>query len=116
VTGDVAGATQSMAPILCGSLTSSAAKDVWYKFVASATSQKITVIGSTSFDAVVELQNGACGTNISCADATASGGTEVINATALTVGTTYYVRVYAFGNGSPATTTFTICVTTPPPA
>ncbi len=116
VTGDVAGATQSVAPLICNSTTSSTAKDVWYKFTAVAASQIITVVGSASFDAVVELQNGACGTNIDCADATTSGGTEVITAVGLTVGTTYYVRVYAWGSTVPATTTFTICVTTPAPA
>jgi hypothetical protein len=116
VTGDVAGATQSMSPILCNSNTSTNSNDVWYKFVATATAHTITVVGSTSLDPVVEMLNGACGTNISCADATASGGTETINATGLTVGTTYFLRVYAYGSSTPSTTTFTVCITTPPPA
>lgn len=116
ITGDVAGATQSMPAILCNGSTGTANNDVWYKFVASSTAHNITVIGSSGFDAVVELLAGACGTNMSCADATFSGGTEVINATGLTVGTTYFIRIYTFGTGTPSTTTFTICVTTPPPA
>jgi hypothetical protein len=116
ITGDVAGATQSVAPLSCGGTTSATAKDVWYKFVANSTSHIITVIGSASFDAVVELQDGACGNNLSCADATTSGGTETITATGLIVGTTYFLRVYSWGASVPATTTFTICVTTPPPA
>ncbi len=116
VTGDVAGATQSMTPILCGGATSVTANDVWYKFVATSTSHIITTVGSANFDAVVELLAGACGSNISCADATLSGGTEVITAGSLVVGNTYYIRVFHYGSGAPATTTFTICITTPPPA
>jgi|GEM_PF-362535 len=116
VTGNVTGATQSIVAISCSNFTSSVANDVWYSFVATSTSHIITVIGSTSFDAVVDLRSGSCnGTNINCADATTSGGTEVINATGLTAGTTYFVRVYSFGSTTPATPTFTICITTPPP-
>jgi hypothetical protein len=114
--GDVTGATQSLPPIACGGSTSTAANDVWYKFVATAAAHTITATGATSFDAVVELRDGACsGNSITCADATFGGQAEVINATALTVGTTYYVRVYNFG-GTTTTPTFTICVTTPAPA
>ncbi len=97
VTGDVAGATQSMTPILCNSNTSTNANDVWYKFVATATAHTITVVGSTSLDPVVEMLSAACGTSMSCADVTATGGTETISATGLTVGTTYFLRVYAYG-------------------
>ncbi|HOH83447.1 MAG TPA: BACON domain-containing carbohydrate-binding protein, partial [Bacteroidales bacterium] len=45
------------------------------------------------------------------------GATEVINATGLTAGTTYYVRVYDYTGSSvpPTSYTFTICVTTPTP-
>jgi len=115
--GDVAGATLSTAAITCGGYTGTADDDVWYKFVALSTSQTITVVGSGSFDAVVDLRSGGCmGTTIDCADSTISGGTEVINATGLTVGATYLVRVYSYGSSVPATTTFTICITTTPPA
>ena len=111
--GDVAGATLSMAATCAGT----AEDDVWYKFVALSTSQTITVVGSSGFDAVVDLRSGACmGTNIFCADNTVSGGTEVINATGLTVGATYLFRVYGYWSTVPSTTTFTVCVTTPPPA
>ncbi|MDP1745550.1 MAG: hypothetical protein Q8L90_08235, partial [Bacteroidota bacterium] len=113
-TGTVAGASQSLAALPC---TGTAEDDVWYTFVATSSTHDITVVGSTSFNAVMDLRSGACnGTNITCKDATTAGGTEVINATGLTVGTTYYVRVYDFGATAPATTTFTICVTTPTPS
>jgi hypothetical protein len=115
VTGDVTGATESLTSISCNNFTSPSANDVWYSFVATSTQHNITVVGSTSFDPVIDLRTGTCsGTNVNCADANFAGGTEVINATGLTVGSTYFVRVYDYG-GSPSTPTFTICITTPPP-
>jgi Secretion system C-terminal sorting domain len=94
-------------------------EDVWYRFVATCTSQSISVTGSASFDPCFELFSGACGglTSILC---NATGGntglTVTSNVTGLTIGTTYYVRVYDFAVGYPATTTFTICVVNAPPA
>jgi len=109
-TGNVAGATNSGVT----GCTGTPDDDVWYKFIATATEHTITVVGSSDFDAVVDLRSGSCpGTNITCIDATLEGGTEVINATGLTIGNTYYVRVYHYYATAPTTTTFTICITTP---
>ncbi|NTW31629.1 MAG: T9SS type A sorting domain-containing protein [Bacteroidetes bacterium] len=104
-------ATQSLAAITCVS-TGTADDDVWFKFVATSTTPTIKVVGSSTFDAVVDLRSGSCstGTNISCADANSSGGTETISATGLTIGTTYYIRVYSWGSSKTAQGTFTICV------
>ncbi|MCB0792810.1 MAG: T9SS type A sorting domain-containing protein [Flavobacteriales bacterium] len=111
---DVAGATQSLAAITCNTYTGVADNDVWFKFVATSASHNIMVTGSADFDAVVDLRSGACnGTNIACADATVEGETETINATGLTIGVTYYVRVYDYYSGDPTTTDVSICVTTP---
>ncbi|MBI4647220.1 MAG: hypothetical protein HY738_11700 [Bacteroidia bacterium] len=109
-TGDVIGATQSQA-----GCTGTANDDIWFKFTATGTTHEITVVGSVSFNAVVQLFSGACGTltSITCRNNTGMGGAEGINATGLTNGNIYYVRVYDYGSGTPATTTFTICVTTP---
>lgn len=114
--GTTVGATSSGLPALtCNAFTGNADDDVWYSFVATSTSHTITVVGASPLDAVVDVRSGACnGTNIACADATPSGGTEVVNATGLTINETYLVRVYGYGTGS-GTGTFTICVTTPPP-
>ncbi len=114
--GTTVGATNSgVSAILCNGFTGTADDDVWYSFVATNANHTITVVGAGSLDAVVDLRSGACnGTNIACADATGSAGTEVINATGLTVGATYLVRVYGYGNGS-GFGSFTICVTTPAP-
>jgi len=91
--------------------------DVWYQFVATATSHQITVVPSASMDPVVQLFSGICSSlaTISCMDATFTGQNEVINATGLTIGNTYRLRVYHYGVGS-GSGNFTICVTNPPPA
>ena len=117
VTGDVAGATQSIAPIVCNTYTGTADDDVWYKFTATVSAMNISVTGSADFDAVVDLRSGSCnGSNIGCSDVTFEGGTETISATGLMVGTQYYVRVYDFYDVAPLSTTFDICVYATPPA
>ena len=81
--------------------------DVWYTFVAQSSTETITV---SSGPAQVRLQllSGTCGsfTSLFC------GNTSII-ATGLTVGVTYYIRVYT---QNPSTGTFNICVTHAPPA
>lgn len=109
--GTTINATQSIA---AGTCLGTADDDVWYSFVATEVSHIITVVGSASLDAVVEGRSGACnGTQIGCADATASGGTEALTLTGLTIGNTYLVRIYGYGIGSSSQGTFTVCVTTP---
>ncbi len=112
VQGDVSGASQSLPGILCNGFTGTANDDVWYSFVATAAQLTIEVAGSDSMDAVIELRSGPCanGISVACGDATFLGGTEVIQATGLTVGQTYFVRVYDYYVAEPATTTFEICV------
>lgn len=103
-------ATQSMAASTCGG---TADDDVWFSFVAQQTATKITLTTTTTFDAVVVGYSGACGglTELNCADATASGGTEVLNLTGLTIGDTYYVRIYSYGSSATAQNTFILNMT-----
>ena len=110
--GTTIGATQNLSGCV-----GNADDDVWYQFVATATSHQITVVPSASFDPVVQLFSSTCATlnTISCMDATFTGQTETINATGLTIGNTYRIRVYHYGVGS-GSGTFSICVTNPPPA
>lgn len=119
-TGTVENATLSTPATSCGG---NANDDVWYKFVASSTSVDITGVGALGMDIVIELLSGTCGSlsNLACANLSGSGGTEVISQGGLTIGATYYIRVYDYGAGYPANGSFDICVVNqvvlyPPPA
>lgn len=102
VAGTTVSATYTtISPIGCGTGSSSTV-DVWYQFVAQTSNPTIRVTTSSSRRRI-QLFSGSCGafTSVSCAtgpDMTTSG---------LTVGQTYYIRVYS-SNGS--TFTFDICV------
>ncbi len=90
--------------------------DAWYKFTATQTSHLITVTGSSGYDAVIQLlSGGTCGSlsSLNCVDNTLSGQAETINATGLTIGVIYYLRIYDYYAGTSAGT-FTTCVTLPP--
>lgn len=107
----VANATQSL-PGCSGT----ANDDVWFSFVATSTNPIVEVAGSSGFDAVVQVFTACNGTALVCEDATFAGEVEVAQLNGLTVGNTYYIRVYDWDLGIPATTGFTICVyDTPPP-
>jgi hypothetical protein len=86
--------------------------DVWYKFIATSTSIDITGVGGIGMDMVLELLEGGCGsfTNLACANLSGSGGTEVISQGGLSIGQTYFIRVYDFGAGYPSNSNFDICV------
>ncbi len=108
-TGDVCGATQSLA-----GCSGNANDDIWYSFVAGQTTQVVTVTGNGTFDPVFEVFASCGGASLGCYNATGAGGTESASIAGLSVATTYYVRVYDAGAGFPSNTTFTICVTSPP--
>lgn len=110
--GTTVGATQSLAAV---SGYGTADDDVWYTFVASSSNHTITVTPGTLVNAVVQVFSGNCSaiTSIGVVDATSGSNSEVVACTGLSVGVTYYVRVYAKANGSNQGT-FTICVTSPP--
>ncbi len=102
------GATQSIAGCV-----GNADDDIWFTLVPTSTSHYITVTGLTLYDPVLEMFAGSCGslTSIGCVDGTI-GTPEVAIATSLTIGATYYIRVYSyFGAGDQGT--LNICVTTP---
>ncbi|WP_220340209.1 putative metal-binding motif-containing protein, partial [Seonamhaeicola aphaedonensis] len=70
--------------------------DVWYSFIAQTSNVNIT-LENLSFDGVISLFSGSCNSlnPESCADA--SSGNEELNATGLSIGDTYFVRVYYQG-------------------
>ena len=111
--GTVLNATQSLDAVVCNTFTGIANDDVWYSFVATGPNQTITVNGTDTLDAVIQLFEGGCGNlvDLDCADATLGGDVEQIVTTDLVEGTTYIVRVYDFYNGYPIEPTFDICVT-----
>ena len=103
-------------PVGCASGTPD--DDVWYKFTATASNVSLTLSGVGSdlaaSGAMMQLFSGSCNalTSIACA------GTSTLYATGLTVGTTYYVRVYSAGAGDIGTaaagSAFTITASVPP--
>jgi hypothetical protein len=105
--GSVAGMTQSILAGICGG---TANEDIWYSFVATATSHD--VILDADFDAVLEVRSGACnGVNIACADNNLSAGIEQLNLTGLSVGNTYFVRIWSWSAAVETNPGFDICVT-----
>ncbi|MCX7548714.1 T9SS sorting signal type C domain-containing protein [Xanthomarina sp. F1114] len=112
--GTVASATNSGLNPCFGT----ANNDVWYSFVATNTSHSVDIsnaVGSTT-DMYHAVYGGftapdcsvVAADNISCSDPNSS------TVTGLTIGDTYFVQVYTYYSGS-ATTTFDICIGTPPP-
>ncbi len=109
VDGSTESGNESVPAIACNGFTSPEAIDVWYSFVATGTDHTVTATGTNGADLVIELLEGGCDgqTSLACSDATITDGVEEIIQSGLTVGNTYYVRVYNYGG----TATFNICVT-----
>jgi hypothetical protein len=84
--------------------------DVWYSFVAVSSNPTIT-LSSAPANSRIQLFSGTCGalSSVAC-------GTSSLAASGLTVGSTYYVRIYTDPNTSSASNTFNICVTHAPPS
>jgi hypothetical protein len=93
--------------------------DVWFKFVATAGSHKISLNNIVSIgtadnnDIYFQVFSGTCGnlTSILCSDPPSS------LVSGLTVGQTYYVRVFSY-DGAGSNQSFNICIGSipPPPA
>lgn len=115
VAGNTLGATASSTAI--APCTGTADDDVWYSFVATSASHVVALtnvvsVGVTSSTSLyLQVLGGDCSslTSIIC-DTTSSTPTTL---TGLTVGSTYYVRVYNSNAGAGYANTFNICVTTP---
>jgi len=108
--GTLTGATASPQANAC---LGSDDDDVWYSFVALATSHLIditNVTGSTQ-DLVHVVYRGTCNglIQVLCED----NNNSVLNN--LVVGTTYFIRVYSATSAPNQNTTFTICVGSIPP-
>lgn len=112
--GYTLGATDS--GVTAGSCFGNPDDDVWFKFVATATMHKISLNNITSIgtnfsdDIDFQVFSGACGnlTSVLCSEPASS------LVTGLTVGSTYYVRVFSAA-GAGSNNSFDICVGTVPP-
>jgi hypothetical protein len=102
--------TTSLATQTLAGCTGTADDDVWYKFTAVSTSQTITLaaMGGDPNSATQVFTGTSCSalTAITGTCSTADGGQTV---TGLTVGNTYYVRVFTENSGS--SREFNICLT-----
>ncbi|MFC4722125.1 MopE-related protein [Geojedonia litorea] len=101
---------------LCGGSTGNARDDVWYKFVAQTSNVNITVEPNNSQDFVLTLYSGDCNSlsYLDCSDTNInSPAMEEISYSGLTIGNTYFTRVYYYGTNTPANPTFNIKIWTP---
>ena len=112
--GTILGATASTVDATaCGGTEDD---DIWFSFVATSTTHRISILnaaGSTT-DMYHSLWSGSDCNSLtlvagSCSDA------DVSNPTGLISGRTYYVRVYTWAATAGQTTTFNLCIGTPPP-
>lgn len=114
VSGTTLGATESMPAGACSGTPND---DVWYSFVATGTTHIVTLsnvvsVGNPSTtDMYFQVMSGACGSTTSLLCSDPNTGTV----TGLTVGNTYYIRVYTYSSTQTAAASFDICVTSPPP-
>ncbi|MBL4586774.1 MAG: N-acetylmuramoyl-L-alanine amidase [Flavobacteriales bacterium] len=98
----------------CDDFGSPAMLDVWYSFIATATDHDILQTANPNFDGIIALYSACGGNELFCSDDNPIGQNETINATNLTIGNTYYIRVYDYGTVVPTDPTFEICVTGQP--
>ncbi len=117
-TGNVNVATFSGIPASGSCGASVPNDDVWYSFVATGTSHTVSVTGSLNFDPGFEVFSGSCPGGLVSILCNAPGGipnTTITSILPTIIGQTYWVRVYDYGIGYPASTNFTICILNPPP-
>lgn len=81
-------------------------KDIWFKFISTATTASVSVFSTGSnclFDPGISLYSGSCNslTCLGSDDAGNCAATNRVSATGLTIGNTYYVRIFStsFVNG-----------------
>ncbi|TXF77638.1 T9SS type A sorting domain-containing protein [Chryseobacterium sp.] len=119
--GTTLGGTNSGVPV--GTCSGTPDDDVWYSFTATATSHTfwlknvVSVGTSTSTSLYAQIFSGTCGSLTSTTCITSNTNYSLLNG--LTVGQTYYVRVYNSDTNSGATfyaSTFDLCIGTLPAA
>ncbi|WP_207209786.1 hypothetical protein, partial [Flavobacterium beibuense] len=103
-------ATVSTQGTTCTALNSA---DVWYQFTATSTAHTIALsnFSGSPQPMVIVVYEGDCTTlsQLYCSQ------NNVVNASGLTIGTIYKVRIYFNTVTASTINTFLVCVTTPPP-
>lgn len=107
VNGSFSGETFSGDPECTGP---GARADVWYKFQANSTKMFVRAIGSGDLDLALEVLDGCGGTELQCLNSTGAGNAETALLSGLTIGNTYYFRVYHAGGTPAVSTDFTAAV------
>lgn len=112
-TANTAGATQTSGEYTPTCNPSGIDDDIWYKFVATAAKHQLR-LSSPSTSMTVSVASGACGTltQLSGGCVTVTSGTNNYNLTGLTIGDTYFIRVYTTNTSVDGT--LTLCIGTPP--
>lgn len=105
-------ATQTLPAANC---QSALVQDIWFSFVADSSFHQVSVNPTSGMDAVVEVRKGdtCTGMFVACIDeGGGDGAVENLALNDLTVGTTYFIRVYDFtGVGSkPSSWNLDICI------
>ena len=115
--GTINGATTSAQGNNCGGTPND---DVWFSFVATNTTHYVdllNVAGSTTdlYHSVYAASCAVIGNGTAAGNAIVCSDPNSSIVTGLTIGQTYYVRVYSWSSATGATTTFNLCIGTPPP-
>lgn len=84
--------------------------DVWYSFVAVATRHGVRATGSGDLNLALEVYDACAGSQLVCRNSAGAGGTETAVLAGLTVGNTYFYRVYHAGGTAATSTEFTTAV------
>jgi hypothetical protein len=88
--------------------------DVWYVFQATHTEHTVTVATGTIIDIVFQVFEGNCGgPSITCEDSNWGYDTESATLNSLTIGNTYYIRVYSWSAREARRGSFSICILNP---
>jgi len=86
--------------------------DVFFSFVPNSNIAQIAVFPSNTYDAVFQILVGVCGGSLfqlACVNSSGLGINETLILNGLSLGTTYYIRVWHFGSSYGATGNFSIC-------
>jgi len=104
----------------CDAFGVPAQKDVFYYFVANDTAHTVEVnpigTGADAVDAVVSVYAGtdcASLSEIACTGGSGGSGgvTKILELTGLTIGQTYWIRIYDYGTIDPVYPEFQVCIT-----